>query len=110
MSATEAPEAALDRALAAGQPTLAFFHSLTCESCVEMTAIVKQVYPEFQGSITLVDVDVYDPRNENLLGRARIPGIPTVVLFDRAGKGKWLVGVTAADQLREQLVALAAGG
>jgi len=110
MAATEAPEAALDRALAAGQPTLAFFHSLTCESCVEMTAIVKQVYPEFQGSITLVDVDVYDPRNENLLGRARIPGIPTVVLFDRAGEGKWLVGVTAAEQLREQLLALAAGG
>jgi len=110
IAVSEAPEAALDRALAASQPTLAFFHSTTCQSCIEMTAIVDAVFPEFAGKVTLVDVDVYDPRNENLLGRARIPGIPTVVLFDRAGKGKWLVGVTAADQLREQLVALAAGG
>lgn len=108
MADTEAPEAALDRALAAGQPTLAFFHSLTCDSCVEMTAIVKQVYPEFEGSITLVDVDVYDPRNDALLGRVRVPGIPTVVLFDRSGEATWLVGVTAADQLRARLLALAA--
>lgn len=106
---SEAPEAVLDRAIAANQPTLAFFHSLTCDSCVEMTAIVKQVYPEFEGAVTLVDVDVYDPRNDALLGRARIQGIPTVVLFDRSGEATWLVGVTGADQLRAHLLALAAG-
>ena len=105
-----APEVALDRALAANQPTLAFFHSQTCDSCIEMTAIVHEVYPEFQGSVTLVDVDVYDQRNQALLGRARIPGIPTVVLFDRSGEATWLVGVTAADQLRARLLALAAEG
>ncbi len=106
----EAPEVALDRALAANQPTLAFFHSQTCDSCIEMTAIVQEVYPEFEGSVTLVDVDVYDPRNDALLGRARVPGIPTVVLFDRSGEATWLVGVTAADQLRARLLALAAEG
>jgi hypothetical protein len=53
MAVSEAPEVTLDRALAANRPTLAFFHSLTCDSCIEMTAIVQQVYPEFQGTITL---------------------------------------------------------
>ena len=66
------------------------------------------MYPEFEGSVTLVDVDVYDPRNDALLGRTRIPGIPTVVLFDRSGEATWLVGVTAADRLRARLLALAA--
>jgi thiol-disulfide isomerase/thioredoxin len=104
----DAREVTLDRALAANQPTLAFFHSQTCDSCIEMTAIVQEVYPEFKGSVTLVDVDVYDPRNDALLGRVRVPGIPTVVLFDRSGEATWLVGVTAADQLRARLLALAA--
>ena len=108
LGSVEAPEVTLDRALAASQPTLAFFHSQTCDSCLQMTAIVREVYPEFQGSVTLVDVDVYDPRNDALLARARIPGIPTVVLFDRSGEATWLVGVTAADQLRARLLALAA--
>lgn len=105
----EAPEAALDRALAASQPTLAFFHSTTCASCIEMTAIVADVYPEFQGTVTLVDVDVYDDRNEALLSRARIVSIPTLVLFDRAGTSQWFPGVMDADQLRQHLQALAGG-
>ena len=110
IAVTEAPEVALDRALAASQPTLAFFHSMTCDSCIEMTAIVAAVYPEFQGKVTLVDVDVYEDRNEALLSRARIVSIPTLVLFDRAGTSQWYPGVMDADLLRQRLQALAGGG
>jgi thioredoxin-like negative regulator of GroEL len=105
----EAPEVTLDRALAAGQPTLAFFHSLTCESCIEMTAIVGQVYPAFRGKVTLVDVNVYDDRNAALLSRARIVSIPTLVLVDRGGKIRWFPGVMDAAQLSQRLQALADG-
>ncbi len=107
---SEAPEVTLDRALAANQPTLAFFHSLTCDSCVEMTAIVGQVYPEFRGTITLVDVNVYDDRNQALLTRARILGIPTLVFIDRTGQAQSFPGVMEAPELRQQLRTLAAGG
>jgi thioredoxin-like negative regulator of GroEL len=110
IAVSEAPEATLDRALAASQPTLAFFHSTTCASCIEMTAIVAAVYPEFQGKVTLVDVDVYEDRNEALLSRARIVSIPTLVLFDRAGTSQWYPGVMDAAQLRQRLQALAGGG
>ena len=43
----ELPEVQLDRLVAGGQPTLAFFHSNTCYQCVEMTGIVERVYPEY---------------------------------------------------------------
>ena len=103
------PEVQLQAALDAGQPTLAFFHSLTCVPCKEMTAIVKEVQPEFAGSIVLVDVDVYDQRNAALLQSSRIHTIPTLIFFDRAGKSQVHMGVMEADQLRQTLIALGGG-
>lgn len=108
-AATELPEAQLMRALEQGEPTLAFFHSLTCAACKEMTGIVQQVYPEFAGSITLVDVDVYDERNERLMESAGIRAIPTVIFFDRRGEAQVRLGVVKAGELRRILNALRAG-
>ncbi len=106
VATAQLPEEQLQHALAAGQPTLAFFHSLTCDSCKEMTAIVEQVYPEFTDSVALVDVDVYDQRNGRLLQSAGIRAIPTVILFDRAGQGQVHIGVLKASQLRRALIVL----
>jgi thiol-disulfide isomerase/thioredoxin len=58
------PAVQLQNALADNRPTLAFFHSYTCQQCIDMMEIVDQVYPEFSDSIVLVDIDVYDERNE----------------------------------------------
>jgi thiol-disulfide isomerase/thioredoxin len=101
------PEEQLDQFLTSGRPILAFFHSDTCVQCVRMTEIVGQVYPEFAGRVALVDVNVYDRRNQNLLGRARIQVIPTLVFIDRLGQGQGYTGVMPAEQLREQLAVLA---
>ncbi len=109
VTAAQLPEVQLQAALDAGQPTLAFFHSLTCIPCKEMTAIVKKVQPEFTGSIVLVDVDVYDQRNAALLQSSRIHTIPTLIFFDRAGKSQVHMGVMEADQLRQTLIALGGG-
>lgn len=106
VAAAQLPAAQLQQALEAGQPTLAFFHSLTCIPCKEMTAIVAEVQPEFAGSVVLVDVDEYDQRNAALLQSARIHTIPTLIFFDRAGKSQVHMGVMAADQLRQTLIAL----
>lgn len=106
----ELPEVQLMRALESGTPTLAFFHSLTCDSCKEMTAIVQEVYPAFAGSVALVDVDVYDARNAGLLRSIGIRAIPTVVFFDRTGAGKMQIGVMPAADLRQVLSELQQGG
>ncbi len=101
------PEVQLERALQAGQPTLAFFHSTTCAKCIQMMGIVGQVRPEFSDSITLVDVDVYDDRNTQLIQQARVQYIPTLIFYDRSGKEQVHVGVMEAEQLRQTLAALA---
>ena len=99
----ESTEAQFDRYMKEGKPTFAFFHSTNCHSCIVMMDTVAQVYPEFKDGVALVDVDVYDSQNENLLRRAGINSIPTLVFIDRKGQGKVSIGVIEADQLRQQL-------
>jgi thiol:disulfide interchange protein len=103
------PEAQLDRALEAGLPTLAFFHSNNCQQCIEMISIVEQVYPEFQDTVTLVDIDVYDERNTALLNRVGLQYIPTLIFYDHNGEEQVSVGVMEAEVLRWTLSALAEG-
>lgn len=103
-------EALLDQYLAEGKPTFVFFHSNNCQSCIDMIAIVDHVYPEFEDTIALVDVNVYDSANQNLLRRANIYSIPTQVFIDRAGQGKVAMGVMSPEDLRTQLLELAEGG
>jgi thiol:disulfide interchange protein len=102
----ESAEAQLDRYLLEGRPTFAFFHSNNCHSCIVMMETVAQVYPEFQDSIGLVDVDVYDPENGMLLERAGIRTIPTLAFINRKGEGLVAMGVMEAGELRQQLTAL----
>jgi len=103
----ELPEAQFDRLLAESRPIFAFFHSNTCAKCVQMMGIVDQVHPEFAEQVALVDVNVYEEGNSNLLQRAQIRVIPTLIFIDRTGQGQVYTGVLPADALREQLRALA---
>ena len=105
----ELPEAQLERLLAAGQPTLAFFHSNNCVQCIKMMEVVQQVYPEFDESVALVDVNVYDKANSRLLQRAQIRAIPTQIFFDRTGQGWVIMGAMTTQQFRERMQALAGG-
>jgi thiol-disulfide isomerase/thioredoxin len=105
----ELPEAQLDRHLTAGKPTLAFFHSNNCVQCIKMMEVVEQVYPEFDDSVALVDVNVYEQANARLLQVARIRAIPTQIFFDRSGQGTVIMGAMTPDQFREQMQTLAGG-
>ena len=102
----ELPETQLSRYLAAGKPTLGFYHSNTCDQCIQMTKIIDQLYPEFASSVALVDVNVYDARNSELLRKAGIRYIPTLIFYDRTGRTQTSVGVMEAAKLRQQLQVL----
>jgi thiol:disulfide interchange protein len=102
-------EAQLDQALKDGRPTFVFLHSLDCIPCKEMMGVVADVYPEFQDSVVLIDVDVYDQRNTNILRRERLQVIPTLVFYDAQGKRQTFVGVMQAEQLRDTLQAISTG-
>jgi len=53
-----------------------------------------------------VDVNVYDQRNGNLIQRANIRAIPTMIFLDQAGQGQGYAGVMEPAALREQLQSL----
>ena len=102
-------EAMVEQFLEAGKPTFVFFHSTDCYTCKVMMETVAAVYPEFQDTVALVDVDVYDSSNQNLIQKAQIRSIPTQVFFDSSGISTVIIGVMEPDVLRRHLVTLAGG-
>jgi len=108
-TSTNSLEAQLDQALKNERPTFVFLHSLECIPCKEMMGVVAEVYPEFQDSVVLIDVDIYDERNANLLRRENLQSIPTLVFYDAKGKRQMMIGAMPPDQFRATLNQLVAG-
>jgi thiol:disulfide interchange protein len=100
---SEPAEVQLDYYLGERKPTLAFFHSNNCYSCLVMVERVGLIHPEFAEHVALVDIDVYDPRNQNLLRNAGITTIPTMVFVSAQGEAEVIMGIMEEDQLRQQL-------
>lgn len=100
----------LEDALAQGKPVYILFHSLTCEPCKEMEAVVRRVIPAFDGQITYLDVNVYDESRQDLVNQFRIETIPTSVFLDARGNTvSSFVGVMTDEQLRAYLEKLSSG-
>lgn len=102
-------ESQLDEALAAKRSTFVFLHSLDCIPCKEMMGVVAEVYPEFQDSVVLIDVDIYNQNNQNILRRERLQSIPTLVFYDAQGTRQVFIGVMPPEQFRDVMTQLAAG-
>lgn len=102
-------ESQLDQALADKRPIFVFLHSLNCIPCKEMMQTVADVYPDYQDSIVLIDVDVYDQSNNNILRRERLQSIPTLVFYNAQGARQVFIGAMPADQFSNTLAQLATG-
>jgi len=102
-------ESQLDQALAAKRPTFVFLHSLNCIACKEMMKTVADVYPDYQDSIVLINVDVYDQSNSNIILRERLQSIPTLVFYDAEGARQVFIGAMPAEQFRDTLTQIATG-
>jgi thiol:disulfide interchange protein len=108
--ASAAPlESQLDEALAAKHPTFVFLHSTDCIPCKAMMDTVAEVYPDFQDSVVLIDVDIYDKSNQNLMRRERLQSIPTLVFYDELGARHVYIGAMSSDQFRDVMTQLATG-
>ena len=103
---TASLETKLDQALSDGRPIFVFLHSLECIPCKEMMVTVADVYPSFQDSVVLIDVDIYDPSNENIVRREYLQSIPTLVFYDANGQRQIFIGAMPSDQFRSTLQAL----
>jgi thiol:disulfide interchange protein len=102
-------ETQLDQALSDGRPTFVFLHSTDCIPCKAMMKTVADVYPEYQESVTLIDVDIYDQQNQNILRRERLQSIPTLVFYDAQGIRQVYIGAMQPDHFRDVMTQLAAG-
>lgn len=102
-------EVQLDQALDDGRPIFVFLHSLDCIPCKEMMGTVADVYPDFQESVVLIDVDVYNQNNQNILRRERLQSIPTLVFYDSQGNRQVFIGAMPSDQFHDVMTQLAAG-
>jgi thiol:disulfide interchange protein len=102
-------ETQLDQALSDGHPTFVFLHSTDCIPCKAMMKTVAEVYPDFQDSVVLIDVDIYDQSNQNLLRRERLQSIPTLVFYDAQGTRQVYIGAMQPDHFRDVMTQLAAG-
>ncbi|OJX47150.1 MAG: hypothetical protein BGO78_16870 [Chloroflexi bacterium 44-23] len=102
-------EVMLNQLIASGKPTFVFYHSTDCYTCKVMMATVAEIYPEYKDYIALVDVNVYDPANQNLLQEAQIHSIPTQVFYNKDGESTVIIGVMEPNVLRLRLEGLIDG-
>ena len=83
-----------DAALASGKPVYVLFHSLSCQPCVEISAVADQVIPEYEGEVVFVNAITDDPAGSQLAAKFSFQYIPTS--FFLAPDGQVLAEYTGA--------------
>ncbi len=66
-----------EAALKTGKPVYVLFHSLTCKPCVEISAVVDKVMPEYEGKVVFVNAISEDPPAKQLAAQFQFQYIPT---------------------------------
>lgn len=79
-----ADEAAINRALLSGKPTVIDLGSDSCIPCKKMAPILQSLAAEYQTKAGVLFVDVNE--NEAAMSRFRVQVIPTQIFFDSRGK------------------------
>lgn len=74
-----------EAALKTGKPVYVLFHSLTCQPCVEISAVVDKVMPEYEGKVVFVNAISDDPSGQRLASRFQFQYIPTSFFIDPDG-------------------------
>ena len=106
---TEPVTARLEELRADGKPAVVYFHSPDCSACEQVQASLDEVYPEFNYTVALLDVDVTNLRYRDLVNQAGVQTAPTLLLLDAGGGEKLIVGEISPRDLRAELEVLAGG-
>lgn len=99
---TPSDGAALERALASGRPTVVELYADWCTICkkLERTTLSSAEVASRLANVNALKLD-YD-RNSELISKYNIPGVPTIMFFDDAGRearGLRLSGYVEPDKL-----------
>jgi thioredoxin-like negative regulator of GroEL len=88
---------------------MVFFFSDDCRSCIEMKKTIGEVYPDYKGAVTLVEVNVYNPDNRELVERTGVHTTPVELFIQASGSETLVLDVMSAEALRDQLQLLVGG-
>jgi thioredoxin-like negative regulator of GroEL len=66
-----------EAALRTGKPVYLLFHSLSCQPCVEISAVVDKVMPDYRGKVVFVNALSEDAPSKQLASKFRFQYIPT---------------------------------
>ncbi len=78
---------------------LADFYADWCGPCQQLEPIVEAMAASTDAAVVKVDVD----QHQELAGRYRVEGVPTIVLFGDGEVVEQMVGVRTEDQLRSTI-------
>lgn len=93
-----------EAAIATGKPVYVLFHSLTCEPCVEISAIVDRAMPSYGDKIVFVNAISDDPSGAELASRFQFQYIPTSFFLKPGGAvADSFTGSMSEDKLRGYL-------
>jgi len=67
-----------------GKLTLLWFRAFDCPRCETMSAFAERTFDKYAARLAQQDADIHD--EEQLVRRFHVPGTPTFVLLDPAGK------------------------
>lgn len=95
---------AYEAALKTGKPVYVLFHSLTCQPCVEISAVADQVVPGYADRLTFVNAITDDPKAQELAARFSFQYIPTSFFLKPDGTiTDSFTGVLTAEEMRGRL-------
>ncbi|KXB97005.1 MAG: hypothetical protein AA908_09150 [Chlorobi bacterium NICIL-2] len=95
--------ATLGQLLAGDQPVLVDFSAEWCGPCQMLAPVLKEIAREFSGRLTVITIDVDNPKNQTFAASQGVRSVPTLVLFHR-GTPVWrATGYRPAAQLSREL-------
>lgn len=95
--------ATLSQLLSGDRPVLVDFSAEWCGPCQMLAPVLKDIAREFSGRLTVVTIDVDNPKNQTFAASQGVRSVPTLILFHR-GKPVWrAAGYRPAVQLSRDL-------
>jgi len=75
-----------EAALETGKPVYVLFHSLSCQPCVEISAVADKIMPGYEDKVVFVNAISDDPSGQQLASRFQFQYIPTSFFITPDGK------------------------
>lgn len=92
-----------------GKPQVIKFTSAMCLDCQTMNKIFKEIFPKYEGKITLTEIQVQDNNsfNQEQIKKYNVTLVPTIILLNSQGKQvKRLEGEVDKNQMDNYLKGL----